>query len=70
MATTTPAGVEVTPKMLADAYIAKSIDQPGKSAVFQWVANGRHPVIADGFDTGEQANAWIKFHSVGGASSV
>lgn len=70
MATTTPAGVKVTPKILADAYVATSIEHPGKRAVFQWVASGRHPVLADNFDTGEEALRWIKFHNAGGSSSV
>lgn len=46
-------------------YIARDHENPLVIAVYQDTAGGRHPRVATGFKTREEADRWIKFQSVG-----
>lgn len=47
-------------------YIARDVDDPSKVAVYEAVDLGRHPQVATGFGSREEAERWIKFHQGGG----
>jgi hypothetical protein len=59
--TTAMAAAEVTPQMLANAYIAKDPSDPSKCAVYYAAARGRHPVLAEGFESRGAAERWLDY---------
>jgi len=47
-------------------YIARDVDDPSLIAIYEATDGGRHPRVATGFASREEAERWIKFHQGGG----